>query len=210
MKLVSKSLAEQVYDLIKEQILSGKLPCGSKISEDSLASQFGVSRTPIREALKKLSVYGLIQMEPRSHSSVISLSEKESKDIASFRVYIEDFALDHIIPEKLKDSLDTLCRYASDCQYALGVGDRAKAFELDSLFHIALVNTSDNTAMIGVYERLDAKIQLLRIAQNEPDEELSYYLMQHTTLIELLKSEKIEEAKKLMHEHILHTREKKI
>ena len=96
MKLVSKSLADQVYDLVKEQILSGKIPCGSKISEDSLATQFGVSRTPIREALKRLSAYGIIQMEPRSHSSVISLSEKESQDIATFRIYLEDYAIDHI------------------------------------------------------------------------------------------------------------------
>ena len=126
MKLVSKSLADQVYDLVKEQILSGKIACGSKISEDSLASQFGVSRTPIREALKRLSTYGLVQMEPRSHSSVISLSNKESKDIAEFRVYLESFAIDHIAPIDLKENLEKICRYASDCQYAFAVGNRRK------------------------------------------------------------------------------------
>ena len=173
MKLVSKSLADQVYDLVKDEILSGKIPCGSKISEDSLASQFGVSRTPIREALKRLSTYGLVQMEPRSHSSVISLSKKESDDIAEFRIYLENFAIDHINEESFKNNLETICRYASDCQYALAIGNRAKSFELDSMFHLALVGVSDNSAMKDVYERLDAKIQLLRVAQNENNEELS-------------------------------------
>ena len=204
MKLISKSLADQVYDLVKDEILSGKIPCGSKISEDSLATQFGVSRTPIREALKRLSTYGIVKMEPRSHSSVISLSEKESKDIASFRIYLEEYAIDTLDQEKFRKNLDSICRYASECQYALGVGKRAKAFELDSMFHIALVSSSDNSALIDVYERLDAKIQLLRIVQNEVDEELGGYLMQHMMLIELLKSGKKDEAKKLVYEHIMH------
>lgn len=210
MKLVSKSLADQVYDLVKEQILSGKIPCGSKISEDSLATQFGVSRTPIREALKRLSAYGIIQMEPRSHSSVISLSEKESQDIATFRIYLEDYAIDHIDPKRFNDNLETICRHASDCQYALGVGNRAKAFELDSLFHISLIRTCDNSALIDVYERLDAKIQLLRIAQNAPNEALLGYLMQHMALVELIKNSKTEEAKKLMYNHILHEEDQEV
>ena len=208
MKLVSKSLADQVYDLVKDEILSGKIPCGSKISEDSLASQFGVSRTPIREALKRLSTYGLVQMEPRSHSSVISLSKKESDDIAEFRIYLENFAIDHINEESFKNNLETICRYASDCQYALAIGNRAKSFELDSMFHLALVGVSDNSAMKDVYERLDAKIPLLRVAQNENNEELSSYLSQHMQLIELLKSGKKEDAKNLMYEHIMHNKNK--
>lgn len=208
MKLVSKSLADQVYELVKEQILSGKIPCGSKISEDSLASQFGVSRTPIREALKRLSTYGIIKMEPRSHSSVISLSTKESKDIAEFRVYLEDFAIDHIDENSLKSNMETICKYASDCQYAFAIGNRAKAFELDSLFHLSLIGISNNTAMIDVYERLDAKIQLLRLSQNEQDEKLSSYLQQHMTLIEFLKKGKKEEAKSLLYDHIMHNIEK--
>lgn len=208
MKLVSKSLADQVYDMVKDEILSGSIPCGNKISEDSLAAQFGVSRTPIREALKRLSSYGIVKMEPRSHSSVISLSGKESDDIAEFRISLEDFAIDHMKKEKFESSLDSLCRYASECQYALGIGNRAKAFELDSLFHNTLIATCDNSALSDVYERLDAKIQLLRIAQNSPEAELLGYLMQHARLIELLKAGKNEEAKELMHEHITHSPKK--
>ena len=79
---------------------------------------------------------------------------------------------------------------------------------MDSLFHLSLVGVSSNSAMKDVYERLDAKIQLLRIAQNESDEELSSYLMQHMKLIELLKKVKKEEAKILMYEHIMHNTDK--
>ncbi|MBQ2259728.1 MAG: GntR family transcriptional regulator, partial [Spirochaetales bacterium] len=60
MKIVSQSLADQVYELVKSEILKGNIKGGEKIREDSLATQFGVSRTPIREALTRLAEYGLI------------------------------------------------------------------------------------------------------------------------------------------------------
>ncbi len=65
-----------------------------------------------------------------------------------------------------------LSRYAADCQYAMGIGDRATVFEQDSLFHLALIRSSGNSALISICERLDAKIQQLRIAQNLPEDEL--------------------------------------
>lgn len=204
MKLMSKSLADQAYDLVKEQILSGRIKCGEKISEDSLADQFGVSRTPIREAMRRLNAYGLIEMEPRSHSSVIEISQKESNDIGILRVNLENFAIDNINMEMFNSSLEEICRYAADCQYALSMNNRAKAFELDSMFHVALIKTANNTAFTDIYERLDAKIQLLRIRQNEPNERLLEYLMQHSRLIELIKDGNKEEAKNLLQTHILH------
>lgn len=204
MKLMSRSLADQAYDLVKEQILSGKIKCGEKISEDSLADQFGVSRTPIREAMRRLNAYGLIEMEPRSHSSVIEISQKESNDIGILRVNLENFAIDNINMDMFNSSLEEICRYAADCQYALSLNNRAKAFELDSMFHVALIKTANNTAFTDIYERLDAKIQLLRIRQNEPNERLLEYLMQHSRLIELIKDGKKEEAKNLLQTHILH------
>ncbi len=204
MKLVSRSLADQVYDEVKSLILSGQIKSGEKISEESLSSQFEVSRTPIREALKRLDTYGLIKMEPRSHSSVIEISEKEGMDIGLMRVDLENFAIDNMDMDVFRRNLDEICRLSADCQYALTVGNRAKSFELDSLFHIALIKTANNNALSDIYERLDAKIQLLRVRQNENNERLLEYIMQHTMIINFVKNGKKEEAKALMRNHILH------
>ncbi|HBO36565.1 MAG TPA: GntR family transcriptional regulator, partial [Sphaerochaeta sp.] len=97
-----------------------------------------------------------------------------------------------------------LSRYAADCQYAMGIGDRATVFEQDSLFHLALVRSSGNSALISICERLDAKIQQLRIAQNLPDDELSYYLGQHAQMMTLLKNGDKEACKRMLYEHITH------
>ena len=203
-KCVQNSLADQVYTMLKEQILSGQLRGGMKIPEEQLAEQFGVSRTPIREAIRRLSEYGLVTIKPRSHAIVSIISQKEAADIARVRVSLEQLAIDSIDENAYAANVKEFSRYAADCQYALGIGDRATVFEQDSLFHLALIKASDNSALFNICERLDAKIQQLRIAQDLPEDELTYYLNQHSQIMNLLKNGEKEACKKLIYEHITH------
>ena len=203
-KCVQNSLADQVYTMLKEQILSGQLKGGMKIPEEQLAEQFGVSRTPIREAIRRLSEYGLVTIKPRSHAIVSIISQKEAADIARVRVSLEQLAIDSIDENAYAANVKEFSRYAADCQYALGIGDRATVFEQDSLFHLALIKASDNSALFNICERLDAKIQQLRIAQDLPEDELTYYLNQHSQIMNLLKNGEKEACKKLIYEHITH------
>jgi DNA-binding GntR family transcriptional regulator len=190
--------------MLKDQILSGQLKGGMKIPEESLAEQFGVSRTPIREAIRRLAEYGLVTIKPRSHAVVSIISPQEADDIAKVRVSLEQLAIDSIDEESYAEHVKELSRYAADCQYAMGIGDRATVFEQDSLFHLALVKASRNSALISICERLDAKIQQLRIAQNLPEDELSYYLGQHAQMMSMLKNGEKEACKHMLYEHITH------
>lgn len=205
MKIVSQSLADQVYELVKSEILKGNIKGGEKIREDSLAAQFGVSRTPIREALTRLAEYGLITIAPRSHAAVVQIDKRAAEDIASLRVELEQYAVRHITPEGFMAALNEISRYAADCQYALSVGERGKAFELDSLFHIALISATGNEALRDVYNRLDGKIQLLRIEQDLDEGRLSEYISQHAQMIQYIKNGNIEAACELIAEHITHS-----
>jgi DNA-binding GntR family transcriptional regulator len=190
--------------MLKDQILLGQLKGGMKIPEESLAEQFGVSRTPIREAIRRLAEYGLVTIKPRSHAVVSIISPQEADDIAKVRVSLEQLAIDSIDEESYAEHVKELSRYAADCQYAMGIGDRATVFEQDSLFHLALVKASRNSALISICERLDAKIQQLRIAQNLPEDELSYYLGQHAQMMSMLKNGEKEACKHMLYEHITH------
>ncbi|HAP57735.1 MAG TPA: GntR family transcriptional regulator [Sphaerochaeta sp.] len=203
-KCIQNSLSDQVYTMLKDQILSGQLKGGMKIPEESLADQFGVSRTPIREAIRRLAEYGLVTIKPRSHATVSAITEQEANDIARVRVALEQLAIESIDEASYSRNVKELSRYAADCQYAMGIGDRATVFEQDSLFHLALVRSSGNSALISICERLDAKIQQLRIAQNLPDDELSYYLGQHAQMMTLLKNGDKEACKRMLYEHITH------
>ena len=168
-----------MYTLLKEQILNGKLKGGERIPEETLAAQYGVSRTPIREAIRRLSEYGLVEIKPRSYAEVCAITPKEATDIAEVRVALEQLAIDTIDQLTYKEHIQDIARHAADCQYAMNIGDRAKVFEEDSLFHLALARASNNKELAQICERLDAKVQQLRIAQNLPEDKLAEYIGQH-------------------------------
>lgn len=203
-KIIQNSLSEQIYDLLKKQILSGELKQGAIIAEETLAEQFGVSRTPIREAVRRLSEYGLVEITPRSHATVAGVSTKESENIARIRVALETLAIRSITPELFQLHAADIARSAADCQCAIAIGDRATAFAKDSLFHLSLISASGSQTLYEVYERLDAKIQLLRIEQNVPEPTLIEYISQHSKIMQLLKDGRTDDCIALVTEHIMH------
>ena len=200
-----ESLSDRVYATIKRQILSGELAGGMLISEEQLASQFGVSRTPIREAVRRLSEYGLVIIKPRSYAMVYEVDDKEVQDIAQVRLALEELTVRSLTPEAVERDIETLSRLAADCQYYMSVGNRAEVFVKDSEFHLELVRCTGNRALYDAYERLDAKVQLLRVAQNLNNDDLPRIIAQHPSLIDALKKGDMDHSTALMREHIIHS-----
>lgn len=203
-KIKQLSLSDLVYNQIKQQILNGDLKAGDKIAEEDFATQYGVSRTPIREALKKLSEYGLITIVPRSHAIVNSISKKEAQDIAEIRVALEQFAIDNFDENILKEKLETLEKYDTECIEALMTNNKAKLFESDSLFHSTLISATSNTILVDLFHRLDSKVQLLRLEQATSFSELGEYLKQHKVIINYIMNNDLIKAKELLKKHIFH------
>ena len=204
MESPAQSLADQVYSLIKGEILRGDLSFGERIREDELAARFGVSRTPVREAIRRLAEYGLVKIAPRSHAAIARIDESEGRDIAEVRIALESFAIDHLNPAIFKEKLPLLSHYAAICQFSLSTGERDKSFELDSLFHITLIEIAGNAALSELYRHLDARVQLLRVKQGLDEETLVRFLSQHGELLALLKADRKQEAKNLIRFHVLH------
>lgn len=202
--ILQSSLADQVGDSLKQRILSGDLAAGMMIPEEQLAAQFGVSRTPIREAIRRLAEYGLVVLKPRSHAQVRQISEKEASDIARVRTHLEQLAIDCMTIESVNSHIEKLARLAAECQYYLGLGDRAMLFVRDSQFHLELARCAENEALYDLYERLDAQVQLVRVAQNLPHPLLGIIINQHSTLLHLLRTGEMAQAKSLMHKHVMH------
>lgn len=198
------NLSEQIYKLLKNKILDGKLKGGEKIPEEALAKEFGVSRTPIREAVRRLGEYGLVQIKPRCYAEVAAVSDKKAADTARVRICLECLAIDLITQDSLEANIKDLARHAAECQYALDVGDRAESFLQDSQFHLALVRASGNITLYNVYERLETKIQQLRINQDLQAMALTGYILQHGQIMQLLREGKKHECKILIYKHIMH------
>lgn len=198
-----QSLSEQVYGYIKRLILSAEIKGGEKIPEEKVAQQFGVSRTPIRDALKRLEEYGLIRIKPRSYAVVVALEPHEAVQLAVIRVQLETLAVGLLTDcgtEKDFKELDLLAR---ECSSLIAKGDIATTFEKDSLLHLEIVRRTGNDHLYEIFEKFDAKIQLLRLILQVPLEKLKLYVGHHDGIISAMKRRDSELAVTLMKQHIL-------
>ncbi len=156
-------LSGQVYLYIKQMILSGEFQAGHKIHEEKVGQLFGVSRTPIREALKKLSEYGLVVLRPRSHAVVASLTKDEAIQLAHIRARLETLSTKLLADVGTDKDFDHLQAIAEECDTLIGEGDVAGAFEKDSMFHLEIARRTNNIHLFEIIEKIDiGGISLIR------------------------------------------------
>jgi DNA-binding GntR family transcriptional regulator len=198
------SISEQVYAHIKKLILAGTLRGGERIPEKKVADLFKVSRTPVREAIRKLAEYGLVVIKPRSYAYVATISPGEARDISWVRLYLEKLSFRLACAAGIKSSLPGLYELARKCREANDRGDFAGAHEHDSALHLELARLAGNQELLEMLQMLDAKLQLLRLRQHLPRPELSKYFAQHDVLLKLLERKDLAQIDALLESHIVH------
>jgi len=203
-QLNKQNLSEQVYDHIKRLILSGELKGGEKVPEEKLSQLFGISRTPLREALKRLSDYGLIYLKPRSYAEVTIIDGDEARQIAQVRVHMEIMAAQLFIAHAEKKDITAIQNIMEECLQFTQKGDIAGSFEADSRLHLEIAKHCGNGILYEMMEKLDARIQLCRLNQQLSTEKLVEYTKQHKILLNALKDKDMERVEKMLRDHILH------
>lgn len=202
--ITRKNLSDQVHDHIKRMILSGELKGGERVPEASLSKLFGVSRTPLREALKKLSDYGLIYLKPRSYAEVVIISEDEARQIAEVRLDLEVLSARLFSRNASVKEFQEIREISDKCLELNIEGDKAASFEMDSLFHLKIAEHCKNFCLFEIFEKLDARIQLLRLNQNINSSMLSDYIKQHSILIAAMENKEENLIESILSTHIMH------
>jgi DNA-binding GntR family transcriptional regulator len=200
------SISDQVYTHIKKLILAGTLRGGERVPEKKVADLFKVSRTPVREAIRKLAECGLVVIKPRSYAFVATLSPEEARDISWVRLYLEKLSVRLFCTAgaEAAASLPQLYDLSRRCKEAFESGDFATAHEHDSALHLEIARRTGNTELLEMLSMLDAKLQLLRLKQHLPRPELAKYFAQHDQLLKLLESKDLPRIEALLEGHILH------
>jgi DNA-binding GntR family transcriptional regulator len=198
------SISDQVYFHIKKMILSGELTGGKRIPEERIAEHFRVSRTPVREAIRKLAAYGLVVIKPRSYAYVATLSPKEARDITEVRLSLEKLSFRLFAQVRTEEKLGELRRISESCIRANQSADLASAHELDSRLHLEIARATENEELFRMLGMLDAKLQLLRLKQSIPPDRLYHYFSQHEILLKHLASGDVSALDALLDEHIVH------
>ncbi len=203
-ELHHSNLSEQVYTYIKRMILSGEIRGGERIPEERVGQLFGVSRTPIREALKRLSEYGLVHIKPRSYAVVVGLTREETTQLACVRAQLETLSARLLSEVGSDDDFDYLEKIAKECDILVARGDVADAFEKDSTFHLEIAKRSKNRHLYEIYEKIDAKIRLSWLIIKLPLDRLESSINQHRKIIKAMRTGNPVLSEDLMKHHILH------
>ncbi len=197
-------LSKKVADMLRSAIIHGQLAPGTRLIEENIAEELGISRVPVREAIRSLEKYGFVKIESGQGAHVKGLTVKDVEDIYDVRIMIEIHALDACINHNLKMSIQLL-QEQIDCLNELTQSEEPDQFALvdkDIHFDDILCSSCGNNKIDEIWQLLRASIQWVfainpYYAQKNWSDHAS-----HQAIVDLLKNNDYEGAKLLLREHI--------
>ncbi|HJR49932.1 MAG TPA: GntR family transcriptional regulator [Gemmatimonadales bacterium] len=182
--IVRHSLGDQVYLQILQRIECGELATGSKLRDTTIASELGVSRTPVREALVRLTREGVLSAEPGRGFRLTPLAPAELRDIGSILAALEPLALDQS-PEPDPDQLSRLAEVVRRLEQTRG--DIPACVELDEQFHRVLLEGCSNRRLVVLLETLRRGLRRYLYHYLQRGGRVSLSTLQHTRIAEALR-----------------------
>ena len=197
-----KPLRELVFESLREAILSQQLEPGERMMEIQLAEEMGVSRTPVREAIRKLELEGLVVMIPRKGAYVAGLSLKDVAEVFEIRRVLEGLAAELAVDRITDDELENLERYLVKIAEDIERSDLNKVVETDTDFHTLLYQASRNQRLAQIINNLREQIQRFRATSLSHPGRMKEALEEHRKIVEAISSRDSETARRLAQEHI--------
>jgi DNA-binding GntR family transcriptional regulator len=159
------NLTEMTYASIKKSVLTGSYEPSFRLTEELIASQLGISKSPVREALNRLEIEGLIRIEARRGAFVREFTAKEISDLFNLRVVLELHSIStaDITPKLLQNLRDSIER----TELILKKGDRMAHLEEDLRFHRLIAEATRNEELCSVFENIQQKSLLCRYKSYE-------------------------------------------
>lgn len=196
-------LRDVVFKTLRQAILKGDMEPGERLMEITLANKLGVSRTPIREAIRKLELEGLVHMVPRKGAIVASISEKDMRDVLEVRVTLEELAVKLAIQNMEKPDIDQLKKAARNFESAVIARDLVDIVEADVMFHDVIYNKTNNGRLIQIINNLREQMYRYRLEYVKDARTHSILISEHQDIITALEKKNVDEAKNAVRQHIV-------
>ena len=200
-------LRVQVYTALRDAILSGKLRPGERVVEDRICTELGVSRSPLREALRKLEGEGLISILPRRGAVVTELTPRDQLDLFAVREALEGLAArlaaEHITDVELAE-LDDVCQAMEKCADAR---DMAAVVALNTQFHELVVKASRNRWIREFLLSIRAQTRRLYRSSLERPDRAPESAAEHRLIVDAVRRGDGAEAELLARQHVQRARE---
>ena len=195
-------LRDVVFNTLRQAILRGELKPGERLMEIQLANKLGVSRTPIREAIRKLELEGLVLMIPRKGAEVAEITEKSLKDVLEIRRALEDLAVRLACEKITKDELKELKKAGDEFKKVLKSQDITEVAEADVRFHDVIYMATDNPKLIQLLNNFREQMYRFRVEYLKKSEVRPQLLAEHDEIIKYITEGNKEEASCVVTRHI--------
>ena len=201
-----RALRGRVFAQIRENILSGKYKDGMELREISLGEELGVSRTPVREALRQLELEGLVKIVPNKGAYVTSINAKDIKDIYKMRSMLEGlcarWATRYITEEQIEELEEVI--YLSEFYLKKkSQGKAVQVTELDGKFHLVLYQAANSRMLSHVLRDFHKYVQVARTMSVKSEDRARKSIEEHKAILEAIKQKDEDRAELLAHEHIM-------
>lgn len=201
-----ENLRDSVANALRAAVISGELKPGEVYSAPTLGARFGVSATPVREAMLDLVREGLVISLRNKGFRVTDVSDEDLDNLAALRQLIEPPTIRDVVPAIPAKDYPRLRRLAEDIVVAAQAGDLIAYIEADRVFHVTLLAYSGNQKLVDVVSDLRSQTRLLGLTPLVESGRLVPSATEHHELLDLVESGDGEGAEQLMRRHIGHVR----
>ncbi|MFQ6854115.1 GntR family transcriptional regulator [Streptomyces sp. 35M1] len=199
--------AERVYTHIKEAVLDRRYEGGTLLTEGDLADAVGVSRTPVREALLRLEVEGLIKLYPKKGALVLAVSVQEIKDVVETRLLVEEFAARKAVPASPR-LIERLEQLLEEQRQLAEAGDLAAVAVTDRCFHAEIVKHAGNEILSRLYDQLrDRQLRMGVAVMEAHPGRIEANITEHGELLEAIRAGDADGAALVVRRHVGRVRE---
>ena len=195
-------LRDVVFNTLRQAILRGELKPGERLMEIQLANKLGVSRTPIREAIRKLELEGLVLMIPRKGAEVAEITEKSLRDVLEVRRALEELAVELACEKITDEQIQDLKGAAEDFKASLKEGDITRIAEADVKFHDVIYMATDNQKLIQLLNNLREQMYRYRVEYLKRSDFHQQLIDEHEEIIETIENGQKERAVQVVCQHV--------
>lgn len=202
-----KPLRELVYEELRMLIMTGRIKPGTRMMEIELAENMGVSRTPVREAIRQLEKDRLVTIEPRRGAYVSDISAPDMEDMLFVREPLEGIATFLATKNMTDEELKALAEVNRQYEEAYRKGEREKLIQLDTQFHNLIAEGSHNSYLIEILKNLQEQVLRFRYIYFQSGRRAAEVIGEHQLILNNMTERNQEAAKQFSIEHIAKLRE---
>lgn len=195
-------LRDVVFNTLREAILRGDLVPGERLMELQLAAKLGVSRTPIREAIRMLEQEGLAITIPRKGAIVAGMTEKDMQDVLEIREALEELSVQVACDKITDEEVEKLQRNMKNFEHSLKSGDLKKMAQADVEFHDVIYQATDNPKLINMLNNLREQMYRYRVEYLKNPQNHEQLLKEHEAIYQGIVEKDKDAVTEMIRRHI--------